>query len=106
MDLDAAVVQHLDADSSTPGLTPCLPVLHAFCSWLIQHCLWKHSIAQDVATHRQVVILPLQSLCPRCQALHGQGAVLAAQNLEAINHLRLNRCSLHCFGACTACTPR
>lgn len=53
-----------------------------------------------MTTHREVVILPLQSLGPCYQALHSGGAVLAAQNLKAIDHLGLDRCSLHCFCAC------
>lgn len=56
-----------------------------------------------MAAHREVVILPLQGLGPVSQALHGGGAVLAAQDLEPVNHLCLNSSSLDCF--CTCASP-
>lgn len=75
---------------------------HACCSPLFATAAFTSfpTAGKGLAAHREVVILPLQGLGPVSQALHGGGAVLAAQNLETVNDLRLNRCSLHCFRAC------
>ena len=50
--------------------------------------------------HRQMIVLPLESLGPLHQVQHGLVAVLTAQYLEAIDDLRLNGACLHSLGVC------
>jgi len=79
-------------------LQSCIRIEHSMLPAERQRCLcnaWAFA-----GTDRQMVILPLESPGPVHQVQHGLVGVLTAQDLEAIDDLRLNGACLHSFGVC------
>ena len=79
-------------------LQSCIRIEHSMLPAERQRCLCN--ARAFAGTDRQMVILPLESPGPVHQVQHGLVGVLTAQDLEAIDDLRLNGACLHSFGVC------